>query len=210
MSVIYRTSEEQLDRIRDEEALRFHAYPDPESALARGTRGVRWGFGRASELRALLPVTVQLLDGKPWTIGYGTTVYPNGKKVMPDDECTIDQADLYLRNFVGNLEADVNEAITNDVLTQPMFDALISMAYNVGAGAFVRSSLVRHINAGAWINAQREFDLWVNAGGMKSGGLVKRRNREQQQFNDGIRYVLKDAPEVLALFNEFVELTNIG
>jgi lysozyme len=71
-------------------------------------------------------------------------------------------------------------------LTQGEFDSLISLAYNVGADAVCRSTMVRLHNAGQHAQACAEFDRWVYFQGRdcrdpahRCGGLPKRRATER-------------------------------
>jgi lysozyme len=68
-------------------------------------------------------------------------------------------------------------------LTQGQFDALCSFIFNLGCGAFQRSTLLRLLNESDYEGAAQQFGRWVNAGGMKLTGLVKRRAEESDRFN---------------------------
>jgi GH24 family phage-related lysozyme (muramidase) len=192
-----------LAGLRGSEALRLYAYPDPASELARATRGEQWGFIPAPAILVGLPPELNRLDGKPWTLGYGMTTHVDGRPVRPSDHCTEDQAEIWFLVFVGRVEDAVAAAVTGPI-NQPMFDALVSLAYNIGAGAFRTSTLLRHLNAGRYIEAQAEFDRWVHAGGRVEPGLVNRRDREQAWFNAGLRAAIADQPVLLAQFNALV------
>ena len=116
-----------------------------------------------------------------WTIGFGTTVYPNGIKVMKGDTCTEAQAKTYMAHDLKKFEATVNKAVTLQ-LNQNQFDALVSLAYNIGTNAFSKSTLVKKLNANDIRGAADQFDVWVNAGGKRMQGLVNRRAREKALF----------------------------
>ncbi|WP_336957249.1 lysozyme [Acinetobacter johnsonii] len=116
-----------------------------------------------------------------WTIGFGTTVYPNGIKVKKGDTCTEAQAKTYMAHDLKKFEATVNKAVTLQ-LNQNQFDALVSLAYNIGASAFSQSTLVKKLNAHDIRGAADQFDVWVNAGGKRMQGLVNRRSKEKQLF----------------------------
>ena len=116
-----------------------------------------------------------------WTIGFGTTVYPNGIKVMKGDTCTEAQAKTYMAHDLKKFEAAVNKAVTVQ-LNQNQFDALVSLAYNIGTGAFSGSTLVKKLNASDIQGAADQFDVWVNAGGKRMQGLVNRRTVEKALF----------------------------
>ena len=116
-----------------------------------------------------------------WTIGFGTTIYPNGIKVKKGDTCTLDQAKSYMAHDLKKFEQAVNGAV-NIALNQNQFDALFSLAYNIGTGAFNKSTLVKKLNAGDISGAADQFDVWINAGGKRMQGLVNRRVKEKALF----------------------------
>ena len=60
-----------------------------------------------------------------WTIGIGTTVYPNGMKVKKGDKCTLDQAKEYFAHDLKRFESSVNNLVKVP-LTQNQFDGLVS------------------------------------------------------------------------------------
>ncbi|MGP3789783.1 lysozyme [Pseudomonas sp. B392_1p] len=64
--------------------------------------------------------------------------------------------------------------------------ALASFVYNVGAGAFARSTLLRLLNAGDAAGACAELSRWVYAGGKQLSGLVKRRATERELCEVGL------------------------
>ena len=116
------------------------------------------------------------------TIGYGTTVYPNGIKVkLSDQKITQQLAETFLQHHVNAIEKDVLSLVKMP-LTQNQFDALVSFAYNVGLGAFRDSTLLKLLNAGDIDNASKQFERWNKAGGKVSNGLTRRRNAEKALF----------------------------
>ena len=116
-----------------------------------------------------------------WTIGFGTTIYPNSIKVKKGDVCTEAQAKAYMAHDLKKFELAVNNAV-NVSLNQNQFDALVSLAYNIGTNAFKNSTLVKKLNAGDIRGAANQFDVWVNAGGKRMQGLVNRRAKEKALF----------------------------
>ncbi|MEG2749010.1 MAG: lysozyme [Acinetobacter sp.] len=116
-----------------------------------------------------------------WTIAFGTTVYPNGIKVKKGDTCTEPQAKAYMAHDLKKFESAVINAVKVP-LKQNQFDALVSLAYNIGASAFIQSTLVKKLNANNIRGAANQFDVWVNAGGKRMQGLVNRRAREKALF----------------------------
>lgn len=143
-------------------------------------------------------------SGGVWTIGLGTTRYPDGRPVRKGDTCTREEALAWMEHDLAWAEDAVNESVKVP-LNQPMFNALVSMAYNIGKPRFMGSTLVKLLNGGWYTEAQKEFDKWVYVQGEKDEKvLVKRRDREQKMFNDGIRLALGGQPEILADFNDAV------
>jgi lysozyme len=67
-------------------------------------------------------------------------------------------------------------------ITQNQYDALISFVYNLGAGNFAKSKLLRKLNAGDYLGAAKQFKCWIYADGKKLKGLVKRRAAEAELF----------------------------
>lgn len=64
--------------------------------------------------------------------------------------------------------------------------ALASFVYNVGAGAFARSTLLRKLNGGDVAGACAELSRWVYAGGKQLAGLVRRRAAERELCEVGL------------------------
>jgi lysozyme len=114
--------------------------------------------------------------GDPWTIGYGHTL-----DVEPGDTCTLEEAEQWLLDDC----ADAEVAILRHVkvpLSQGQLDALISFVFNLGAGNFAKSTLLRKLNAGDYVGAWQEFGRWNNAAGKVMPGLTRRRAAEAKLF----------------------------
>ena len=116
-----------------------------------------------------------------WTIGFGTIKYPNGVRVKKGDTCTLEQAKEYMRHDLIEFEYTVNSSVKVP-LNHNQFDALVSLAYNIGSNAFKSSTLVKKLNTGDYQGAADQFNVWVNAGGKRMQGLVNRRDREKLLF----------------------------
>lgn len=116
-----------------------------------------------------------------WTIGWGATVYPNGQKVKKGDKITLDQAKQYKAHDLAKFEKAVNDAVKVS-LNQNQFNALVSLAYNIGVSAFTNSTLLKRLNEGGYGAAADQFLVWINAGGKRMQGLVNRRNKEREVF----------------------------
>jgi lysozyme len=119
-----------------------------------------------------------------WTIGYGTTIYPDGLKVRQCDECTEEQATDYLKSDVEKFENSVSELV-NVELNENQFSALVSFTYNLGAGNLKTSTLRRRLNAEDY-DVGNEFIKWNKAGGKVMAGLTRRRQAERELFEKEI------------------------
>ena len=110
------------------------------------------------------------------TIGYGHTL-----NVKSTDVINKEQAEYFLRQDVKSAESDVNRKKLN--LTQNQFDALVSFVFNLGAGNFKRSTLLRKVKANPNDPSIRvEFERWIYAGGKVLSGLAKRRKEEADLY----------------------------
>ena len=111
-----------------------------------------------------------------WTIGYGHThTTKQGMKI------TAGQAESLLRKDITWVEKAVNKLVVVP-LTQNQFDALSSLVFNIGEGAFAASTLLRYLNKGRYQEAAAEFMRWIHAGGKRLDGLIRRRRAEQELF----------------------------
>lgn len=102
------------------------------------------------------------------------------------DVATPTQCDALIRREVARALAVVDGSVPTS-LPNGARVALASFVYNVGPGAYERSTLLRKLRAGDIIGACRELPRWVYAGGRKLGGLVKRRDAEMQICLSGLR-----------------------
>lgn len=114
--------------------------------------------------------------GAPWTIGYGTT-----KGVKPGMIITAEQAEKMLRDDVAKFESGVSSLVTAPT-TQGQFDAMVSLAYNIGLGNFGKSTLLKKHNARCYTCAADQFRVWNRANGKVMNGLTKRRAAERQVY----------------------------
>lgn len=114
--------------------------------------------------------------GAPWTIGYGTT-----KGVKSGMIITAEQAEKMLRDDVAKFESGVSSLITSPT-TQGQFDAMVSLAYNIGLGNFGKSTLLKKHNARCYTCAADQFRVWNRANGKVMNGLTKRRAAEREVY----------------------------
>jgi lysozyme len=116
--------------------------------------------------------------GDPWTIGYGHT----GPEVHQGMVITQPEAEILLGQDLQRVGQQVAKAVKVE-LTQNEFDALVCFVFNVGIGNFMKSSMLRLLNAGDYAAAANEFDKWTKAAGHVLPGLVTRRHDEKDLFN---------------------------
>lgn len=95
---------------------------------------------------------------------------------------TKEQATRVLAVTVADRYAAPVEKLLTRTPTHAQFDAMVSLAYNIGVGAFAKSSVLRHFNAGRMADAQRAFALWNKADGKVLPGLTRRRASEALVF----------------------------
>lgn len=112
-----------------------------------------------------------------WTQGYGHTrgVGPNSPPINQA------QAQDWLEADIETASQCVNQNVV-PTLNQNQFDALVDFVFNLGAGNFVGSSLLRDLNSGNFNLAAGQFALWDHCGGQVVAGLLQRRQDEEQEF----------------------------
>lgn len=116
------------------------------------------------------------------TIGYGHT----GSDVIPGKKITQEQADELFERDIDKFAASVAPMVEGVALRQSQFDAIVSLAYNIGGGAFYRSTLLRKLKANPDDpSIPAEFRRWSKSGGKVLPGLVKRREREAAVYAKG-------------------------
>lgn len=116
------------------------------------------------------------------TIGIGTTVYPDGKRVSMSDSCIpLEKAKYYVTEHIRYIQAFLNANLKD--LNQNQFDSLVSFIYNIGLSGFERSTLYRKAKVDVNDSSIRtEFMRWNKAGGKVLAGLSKRRKQEADLY----------------------------
>lgn len=115
-------------------------------------------------------------DGTPYTIGYGHTS-DGFLKVKRGLSISPKQAEDALEFDLNETAAKVDELVKVE-LSDNQFGALVSFAFNVGLGAFGKSTLLKKLNKGDYSAVPGEMAKWVNNDGKKMQGLVNRRAAE--------------------------------
>jgi len=153
MEKIAKTSNNGIELIKKFEGFSSKPYPDP------ATKGV------------------------PYTIGYGATFYPNGKKVTMDDKpLTKEEATELLKFMLIKFEQYV-DSYCIDSINQNQFDALVSFCYNLGPANLKASTLLKKVNKNPNDETIRaEFMKWTKASNKVLKGLVIRRQAEADLY----------------------------
>ena len=112
------------------------------------------------------------------TIGYGHT----GPEVRVGQKISREKADEIFSKDIDMFSAGIGKLFPKGI-SQCRFDALVSFAFNCGLGALQKSTLLKKVKANPEDPSIRgEFMKWVNAGGRKLPGLVKRRAMEADHY----------------------------
>lgn len=117
-----------------------------------------------------------------WTIGYGNTYYLDNTPVERGDKVTIEEAEFLFDNVVEIFASNVRKLVRVQ-LTNNQFEAIVSIAYNIGIGAFKSSTLLKKLNVNPNdATIHDEFLKWKNAGGKVVQGLLNRRIAESKLY----------------------------
>jgi lysozyme len=116
--------------------------------------------------------------GGVWTVGFGST----GLHVIPGLEITERIADKFLYGDLRRFEEGVNILCEGVALTQNQFDALVSLAFNIGLGRLQGSTLLKKLKSGDVAGAADQFLRWNKVDGRVVRGLTERRKKEREWF----------------------------
>lgn len=136
------------------------------------------------------------------TIGYGTTARA-GVGIIPVTGMTItrQEAEVYLRRGLEKFADDIRPAITADI-NDNEFSAFLSLAYNIGPGAFRKSTALKRFNRGDKAGAAEALTWFNKAGGKTLRGLVNRRAEEKALFLSAAR----PAPTPTGLLQSIIQM----
>lgn len=179
--------------------------PDVPEALTPGIFGDLEGkavLPAGMTLRPVVPTGLAVTKaGEGWrpkryhdvarycTIGYGHLI----KKAPCDgtepadwlDGITEPEGEALLVKDMADAQIAVILAVTTQ-LTDTQYAALCDFVFNVGGGAFRKSTLLKVVNAGQHDKVANQLLRYVWAGGKEVPGLVNRRNREIELYYDGM------------------------
>lgn len=138
------------------------------------------------------PRAIKLSGEDEYTIGYGHY----GSDVHAGDTITEAEATELLERDLKVFESAVRSAVKVEI-TQSQFDALVSLSYNIGTGAFADSDTVKALNEGKVGHAAVDIPSWRRGMGYQIlPGLEKRRQTELEFFAVGVDFTLTDCMNV--------------
>jgi lysozyme len=80
------------------------------------------------------------------TIGYGTTIYPNGRRVkMTDPAISRGMAFEYLKQHITKDGRIFNTSIRNIPISQKEYDVYMDFTYQYGVGTWLKSSMLHNL-----------------------------------------------------------------
>lgn len=131
-----------------------------------------------------------------WTIGFGST-FINNVPVYEGQVITEEQAVTALNDHLAKNVIPIIHSKVKALITQSMFDAMCCFVYNVGSGAFSKSTLLQELNSPRYIEAAARFLDFnkgtVNGVKVEIDGLTTRRTAEKNLFlADGAPTALGD------------------
>lgn len=112
--------------------------------------------------------------GAPWTIGWGST----GPDITKTTVWTQGQCDERLLRDANAFAARVAKLIGTAPTTQNQFDAMVTLAYNIGVQNLSSSTLLTRHKVGDFADARAQFARWNKANGKVMAGLTRRRAAE--------------------------------
>lgn len=117
-----------------------------------------------------------------WTQGFGSTRDENSLPITASHPpITEDEARVWAKRDLLSAAREVANDVTV-ALTDNQVAALEDFIYNLGAGNFRSSTLLRKLNSGDFDGAAAQFDAWDRAGGQVLAGLLRRRQAETDLF----------------------------
>lgn len=117
------------------------------------------------------------------TVCYGSTtnVEKGRKYTLEECKARLDDDMMDAIQTVERFMRGVRESVRRPV-SDNQLGAMTSLAYNIGIGAFRRSTLLRLFNAGDAVGAGKQFDRWNKANGRVMKGLIRRRADERAVY----------------------------
>lgn len=123
-----------------------------------------------------------LSGGDPWTIGYGTTRYSDGRKVQRGDKISVIDANRLLDLEIERIASKLRNTVPYwNAMSGDKQCALISFAYNLGSGFYGAAgfeTISKLLKAKEWAQVPEAMLLYRNPGTAVEAGLLRRRQAE--------------------------------
>lgn len=111
-------------------------------------------------------------QGDRWTVGFGSTFHEDGRPVAPGDRVDPVRALIKAQAHISKEEEIFRESLEGAELTQAEFDIYMDFVYQYGTGAWIRSSMRRHILAKNYSEACDALLLYRRAGGYDCSTMI--------------------------------------
>ena len=156
----------------------------------------QWYWDHIRKEESLKCAAYDIKDGK-WTIGYGHTegvkegdILGDGKNCKNEATTLLRKDSTYHANKLRKIFTEWNKQGINILITQGMFDALLSLSYNGGAGGIRRSDVIALLKQSQVTDKdkiqQAANSIKTYRVNKKFPGLTKRRELEYQRFIEGL------------------------
>lgn len=106
------------------------------------------------------------------TVGFGTTVYQDGKKVALGDKIQPVRAIVEAHNHLAEAEKAFKQSIDGVAISQAEYDVYLDFVYQYGIGSWRNSSMRKHLLSGQYAEACGALLLWKFAGGYDCSTLI--------------------------------------
>jgi lysozyme len=111
------------------------------------------------------------------TIGYGHAILPGEKFTEITEKEAVELLKKDCAKFIDTINKLVKVALNRN-----QFDALVSFVFNIGVGAFTKSTLLELLNQGDYVGAANQMPRWNKINGKPSNGLTTSRQLEKCLF----------------------------
>ncbi len=114
------------------------------------------------------------------TGGYGSIRREDGTPMRAGEEVKPERALVLLLNEASKAEQAVKKCAPVPMYAHE-FSAYVSLTYNIGEGAFCRSTIAKRLNAGDYVGACEAILMWDKFKGKPLRGLTNRRQSEYRK-----------------------------
>lgn len=121
-------------------------------------------------------------------VGVPTVCFGETRGVKMGDRYTMEECRAMLGDGIVEFERGIRKCLkAPDAVPETVYVSFLSVAYNIGQGAFCGSSMARKANAGDYRGACDALLAWNKAGGRVVQGLVNRRQDERRICLSGLK-----------------------